>query len=147
MLCSRFLLAIYFTHCGVYMSIILSHSVPSSPSPSVLTCLFSMMCLCSFTVNRLIKYHFSRFHIYALIYYICFSLSDLLTSFYVKDSRSIHINRVNRRYVGLVAQSCLTLCDLMGYSPPGLLSIGILQERILEWVAMPFSKESSQPRD
>ena len=36
-------------------------------------------------------YHFSRFHIYALIYDICFSLSDLLHS-YVIVSRSIHIS-------------------------------------------------------
>ena len=32
-------------------------------------------------------------------------------------------------------------------SPPGSSFHGILQERILEWVAMPSSKESSQPRD
>ena len=39
----------------------------------------------------------------------------------------------------LVAQSCLTLCQ----AP---LSMGILQARILEWVAMPSSRESSQLR-
>ena len=41
-----------------------------------------------------------------------------------------------------VAQSCKTLCDLMAYTVHG-----ILQARILEWVAFPFSKGSSQPRD
>ena len=45
-----------------------------------------------------------------------------------------------------VAQSCLTLCDPMDYSPPCSSVHGILQARILEWVAMPFSKGSSQPR-
>ena len=44
-------------------------------------------------------------------------------------------------------QSYLTLCDPMDCSPPGSSVHGILQARILEWVAMPFSKESSQPRD
>ena len=39
------------------------------------------------------------------------------------------------------AQSCLTLCDPMDYSP------WILPARILEWVAFPFSRGSSQPRD
>ena len=39
-----------------------------------------------------------------------------------------------------------TLCDPMDYSPPGSSVSGILQARILEWVAMPFSRESSQPR-
>ena len=41
-----------------------------------------------------------------------------------------------------VAQSCLTLCEPMGYTVHG-----ILQARILEWVAFPFSRGSSQPRD
>ena len=41
-----------------------------------------------------------------------------------------------------VAQSCLTLCDLMNYTVHG-----ILQARILEWVAFPFSRGSSQPRN
>jgi len=36
-------------------------------------------------------------------------------------------------------QSCPTLCDPMDYSPPGPSVHGILQARILEWVAMPFS--------
>ena len=40
-----------------------------------------------------------------------------------------------------VAQSCPTLCDPMNYTVHG-----ILQARILEWVAFPFSRESSQPR-
>ena len=41
-----------------------------------------------------------------------------------------------------VAQSCLTLFDPMDYTVHG-----IIQPRILEWVAYPFSKGSSQPRD
>ena len=49
--------------------------------------------------------------------------------------------------LGLVAQSCLTLCDLMDYSPPGSSVREILQARILEWVAMPSSRGSTQPRD
>ena len=40
----------------------------------------------------------------------------------------------------LVAQSCLTLCDPMDCSPPGSFVHEILQARILEWVAMPFSR-------
>ena len=41
-----------------------------------------------------------------------------------------------------VAQLCLTLCDPVDYTVHG-----ILQARILEWVAVPFSRGSSQPRD
>ena len=41
-----------------------------------------------------------------------------------------------------VSQSCLTLCDPMDCTVPG-----ILQARILEWVPFPFCRRSSQPRD
>ena len=41
-----------------------------------------------------------------------------------------------------VTQSCPTLCDPMDYT-----ACGILQDRTLEWVAYPFSRGSSQPRD
>ena len=47
----------------------------------------------------------------------------------------------------LVAQLCSTLCSPMGCSPPGSSVCGILQTRILEWVAMSFSRGSSWPRD
>ena len=46
----------------------------------------------------------------------------------------------------LVAQSCPIFCDLMDCSLPGSSLHGILQARILEWVAIPFSKESFWPR-
>ena len=46
-----------------------------------------------------------------------------------------------------VTQSCPTLCDPMDCSPPGSSVHGILQARILEWLAIPFSRGSSQPRD
>ena len=48
---------------------------------------------------------------------------------------------------GAVAQSCLILCDPMDCSPPGSSVHGISQARILEWIAMPSSRGSSQPRD
>ena len=44
----------------------------------------------------------------------------------------------------LVAQLCLTLCDPMHCSPPGSSVRGILQTRILEWIAIPFSRGSTQ---
>ena len=47
----------------------------------------------------------------------------------------------------LVAQLCPTLCDLMDCSTPDSSVHGILQASILEWVAIPFSKGSSWPRD
>ena len=43
-------------------------------------------------------------------------------------------------------QSCPTLCEPMDCSPPGFSVHGILQTKILEWVATPFSRGSSWPR-
>ena len=56
----------------------------------------------------------------------------------------------NFSLIGLHAkllQSCPTLCDPMDCSPPGSSVRGIVQVRILEWVAMPSSRGFFQPRD
>ena len=58
----------------------------------------------------------------------------LMLDFLVSGSR-------NTLYTVKVIQSCLTLCDPMDCIH------GILQARILEWVAFHFSRGSSQPRD
>ena len=50
-------------------------------------------------------------------------------------------------YISEVAQSCLTLCDPVDCSPPDSSIHGIFQARILEWVAISFSRGSSRPRD
>ena len=49
----------------------------------------------------------------------------------------------------LVTQLCPTLCDPppLDCRPPGSSVLGIIQARILEWVVIPFSRGSSQPRD
>ena len=64
--------------------------------------------------------------------------------------QSLHCSRVSWMGTGtmcLVAQLCPTLCDPMDCSPPGSSVHGILQARILEWVAISFSRGSSSPRD
>ena len=48
--------------------------------------------------------------------------------------------------VCVCAQSCLTLCNPMDCSLPGFSVCGIFQARILEWVAISYSRESFQPR-
>ena len=45
-----------------------------------------------------------------------------------------------------VAQSCPTLCDPTDCSPPGSSVHGVLQARILEWVAISFSRGSTRHR-
>ena len=52
-------------------------------------------------------------------------------------------NDMNKKVKVLVAQTCLTLFDPLDPSPPGSSVHGILQARILEWVAISFSRGSS----
>ena len=66
------------------------------------------------------------------------------------DSRKHYLYYCGHIYIYicmLVIQSCLTLCDPMDCSPPSSSVHGILQARILEWVAISFSRGSLQPRD
>ena len=44
-----------------------------------------------------------------------------------------------------VIQSCPTLCDSIDYSPPGSSIHGIFQARVLEWVAISFSRDLLHP--
>ena len=52
-----------------------------------------------------------------------------------------------RQVMCLVAQLCLTLCDPMDCGLPVPLSMGMLQARKMEWVAISFSRGTSQLRD
>ena len=84
---SNFSPVTYFKHGSVYRCYFLhsSHSLLPLVCPQLHSLYLSLH---SFPANRFINTIFSRFHIYALIYDICFSLSDLFHS--VQDSRSIH---------------------------------------------------------
>ena len=70
-LCSYFPRASYLTHGSVYMSRLLSQSVPPSPSPTTSTNLFSMSASPFLLCKHDQQYSFPRFHIYALMYGIC----------------------------------------------------------------------------
>ena len=67
----------------------------------------------------------------------------ILSTSFITDDVSISSNVSERE----VAQSCRTLRDPMDCSPPGSPVLGILQARVLEWVAISFSRGSSWPRD
>ena len=73
-----------------------------------------------------------------------------LHSGYIHTSKqeSLHkCRQVKSKVKVLAAQSCPTLCNPMDCSPPSSSVHGILQAIIPEWVAIPFSRETSQPRD
>ena len=59
----------------------------------------------------------------------------------------IHLKILLKVKESEVAQLCPTLCDPVDCSPPCPLSMGFFQARLLEWVAISFSRGSSQPRD
>ena len=75
-------------------------------------------------------------HIY-ILFFVCFLICN---------KRIITSDR-DVRVCMLSLQSCPILCDPMNCSPPGSSVHGILQARILEWVAMSFSRGSSWTRD
>ena len=81
---SRLLLVMYFMHIHVYRSIPISRLIPPPPPhgfPHLVSIrLFSTSVSLFLPCKPVHLYHLSRFHIYALIYNICFSLSDLLHS-------------------------------------------------------------------
>ena len=54
---------------------------------------------------------------------------------------------MNKKVHVSVVQSCLTFCDLLDCTLPSSSVPEILQARMLEWVAILFSRGSSQPRD
>ena len=68
-----------------------------------------------------------------------------LTSWATREA--LNKSSLNFLMLCLVIQSCPTLCDPMDCSLPGSSVHGVLQARILEWVAMPSSRGSSQPKD
>ena len=69
--------------------------IPLSPSCTIFTILFSIPASPFLPCKQVHQSHFSRFHIYALIYDICFSLPDLLTSLCVTGSSLIHLPRTD----------------------------------------------------
>ena len=66
--------------------------------------------------------------------------------FFNKKEREEKVQKLGKlKWKGSVTQSCPTLCNPMDCSLPGSSIHGILQARILEWVAIPFSRGSSDP--
>ena len=59
----------------------------------------------------------------------------------------VKVSHLSKRSEVLFGQWYPTLCYPMDCSLPGSSLHGILQDRTLEWVAIPFSRGSSQPRD
>ena len=80
--------------------------------------------------------------------YLKKTLKDTCTSMFTAAHTHIHTNGILLSHKqNEVTQLCLSLCDPVDCSLPGSSIHGILQARTLEWVAISFSRGSSQPRD
>ena len=79
---------------------------------------------------------------------LCPESTTIPKSLHIHQGSSLNIIILRPLYIGmcvcLIAQSCLTLCNPMDRILPGFSVHGILQARILEWVAIPFFRGSSQ---
>ena len=110
-----------------------------SPHPYLLPLIPKVYCLClclfCCPACRIVDIIFLN----SYIQYLPFSF--WLTSLCIIDSRFIHF------IISEVAQSCPTLCEPMDCSLLGSSVHGIFQARVLEWVAISFSRGSSWPRD
>ena len=85
-----------------------------------------------------------EYHVFTSVHTWNFHIFHEVPSQYCEDwdNSSLHcFNLINS------VESRLTLCDPMDYSSPGSSVHGILWARILEWVAIPFSRGSSWLRD
>ena len=79
---------------------------------------------------------------------ICVSMLALMNIWVISVWAIIHINSINILLsIVLVTQLYPILYNPMDWSPPGSSVHGISQVRILEWIAISFSKGSSQPRN
>ena len=82
------------------------------------------------------------------MYYLRFALKNIsCLCFAILSFTPVFVGGWGEKKESEVAQSCLTLLDSMDCSLPGSSVHEIFQARILEWVAISFSRGSSQPRD
>ena len=96
----------------------------------------------SFQASRADNRNILEIYIYIYIYIYSFSIIRNLS----KQGRwegnvgTKYLCVYGRKVKMLVSQSCPTLCNFMACSPPGSSVHGILSARILDWVAIPFSR-------
>ena len=84
---------------------------------------------------------------YSLYLWACFLKIQVLCHLFFFFNNLTSKTETNILSESEIAQSCPSLCDPMDCSPPGSSVHWILQARILEWVAISFSRGSSQLRD
>ena len=121
----------------------------------LLICVYSVSSRCPFWDDSLILHVLPVWiYFYVIRRHYCFENSVCFTLRFsanvISDVASLPVAMFSTLWKWSevkVSQLCPTLCDPMDCSLPGFSVRGILQARTLEWVAMPFSRGSSWPRD
>ena len=114
-----------------------------NPSRDILN-IFKQICLYIDIHTQKIQYTVIYFAFSIFWKIFCISTQRVFLNFISKCKIFCYMNVVA---ASQSLQSCLTLGDPMDCSWPGCSVPGLLQARILGWVAMPSSRGSSQPRD
>ena len=102
------------------------------------------------TLKSLLQHHSSRASVLQRSAFIVqFSHPYMTTGKTIALTRQTFVGKVTSLLFNMLSAAVakLLLCDPMDGSPPGSPVPGILQARTLEWVAMPCSRGSSQPKD
>ena len=118
---SRFPLPNYSTDSSIYiyMSVFISQCVPHSPSPMAATSPFSTSASLFLPQIQVLLYHFSRFHIYELIYDIFFlfltSLSSTDSGFnHITASNPVSLLQIKRKNLGELKEKAMLGFGLLG---------------------------------
>ena len=112
--------------------------LPSDPSTKG-TC-FSMRCAADLSLLR--KWYMMRRNKEESVFSCLGKYPRMKRLFLIFKTNTVFFKIPWKKKKALVAQSCPTLCDPMDCKLPGSSVHGILQARILEWVAIPFSRGS-----
>ena len=88
-------------------------------------------------------FHYLTFNLFISLYVSKFHRASIYLGHHIKSNLTV----VFKIGVCSVAQLPSTLCDPINCCPSGSSAHGICQARILEWIAIPYSRRSSQSRD
>ena len=110
-------------------------------------CIYIYVCVCIYIYILCIYIYSVYIYILFQILFLYRLLQDIECSVLCYTITPLLLSVLNMCVCAKSLQSCLTLCNSVNCSLPGFSVHGILQARILEWVALPSSRGSFRPGD